>query len=178
MVAVKIAPYLGRQTVLAGDVNSGKTAKTTEILNQFLAAGYARDLAILDLAPDTVQGIGGKMLFEKDPGVLYLTGKIAAPRLMGKNETHTRELARDNAQTIETLFVDLERHSRDVLFINDLTLYLQAGNIDRILNVLQNSATTIINAYYGNSFSDSELTRRERQLTEIIMKNSDSVILT
>ena len=97
---------------------------------------------------------------------------------MGKNETHTRELARDNAQTIETLFVDLERHSRDVLFINDLTLYLQAGNIDRILNVLQNSATTIINAYYGNSFSDSELTRRERQLTEIIMKNSDSVILT
>ena len=71
-------PYLGRQTVLAGDVNSGKTAKTTEILNQFLAAGYARDLAILDLAPDTVQGIGGKMLFEKDPGVLYLTGKIAS----------------------------------------------------------------------------------------------------
>ena len=177
MAKAELAPYLGRQTVFAGAVNSGKTTRTTAILEQFLAAGYAQEVAVLDLAPDPVRGIGGKLAFTKPAGLLYLTEQIAAPRLMGKDAAHIQDLARDNARSIEKLFAELERQPRDILFLNDVTLYLQAGNLQRLLSVLQNSSTRIINAYYGNSFADSELTRRERQLTEVLMAHSDTVTL-
>jgi len=177
MITTDIARFLGRKTLLAGDVNSGKTTKTKDILRQFLAAGYAQDLAILDLAPDSIRGIGGKLSLDTAPDVLYLTDHIAAPRLMGRDAAHTLELATNNARTIEKLFTRLGRHSRDFLFINDATLYLQAGNMDLFLGLLAKSSTTIINAYYGNSFDDSELTRRERQLTNILMENCDTILL-
>ncbi|WP_028582637.1 P-loop NTPase family protein [Desulfogranum japonicum] len=176
MITGEITQYLNKQTLLTGDVNSGKSTKTAAILEQFLAAGYGPDIAILDLAPDPVQGIGGKLSSGTAPPVLYLTGRIAAPRLMGRDATHTLDLARQNAHTIEKLFAELQQHSRDILFINDATLYLQAGNYDLFLDILQSSSTRIINAYYGNAFDDSELTRRERQLTERLMANSERVI--
>ncbi len=177
MTAPDITQYLGRQTLLAGDVNSGKTTRTTEIIRQFLAAGYARNLAILDLAPDPIKGVGGKLSFDAVPGVRYLTDHIAAPRLMGTDAAHTLELATRNARTIEKLFSDLQRAPRDILFINDATLYLQAGSPDLFLGILHNSSTRIINAYYGDSFDDSELSRRERRLTEMLMEQSDEVVL-
>jgi len=172
-----IAGYLGQRTVIAGAVNCGKTTRTAALLKQFLVAGHTHDLAIVDLAPDPVRGIGGKLALELPPQVLYLTAPIAAPRLMGRNAAHVMELAIRNAKVIETLFAELERQPRDILFLNDVTLYLQAGNLDRLLGLLRNSGTVIINAYYGNSFADSELTRRERQLTKTLMDHCDNVIL-
>jgi len=177
MTTADIARYLGRHTILVGDVNSGKTTRTTTIINQFLAAGYARKLAILDLAPALVKGVGGKLSFKMAPGVSYLTAQIAAPRLMGQDAEQVRELATRNARTIEKLFTELERDSRDILFINDVTLYLQAGSLELLLGILRNSSTTIVNAYYGHSFDDSDLSRRERQLTEALMECSDTVTL-
>ncbi len=177
MATTALAQYLGRQTVWAGAVNSGKTTRTTAILEQFLVAGYAQEIAVLDLAPDPVRGIGGKLSFVKPPGLLYLTAQLTAPRLMGRDAAEIQHLASVNAQNIENLFAELERQPRNILFLNDVTLYLQAGSLQRLLSVLQNSSTRIINAYYGDSFADSELTRRERELTEALMAHSDSVTL-
>ncbi len=177
MASAELDQYLGRQTVLAGAVNLGKTTRTTTILKQFLAAGYAQEIAVLDLAPDPVRGIGGKLSFVKPPGLLYLTAQLAAPRLIGRDAAEIQGLASANARNIENLFAELERQPRNILFLNDVTLYLQAGSLQRLLGVLQNSSTRIINAYYGDSFADSELTRRERELTEALMAHSDTVTL-
>ena len=64
----------------------------------------------------------------------------------------------------------------EIIFVNDATLYLQAGNLEKFLEILNTASTQIINAYYGKTFTDSALTRREKQLAEKLMKTCDEVI--
>lgn len=167
---------MNRRTIILGDVNSGKTSQTLNILNLFIKAGHSEKIAILDLAPGNIQGIGGKMEPPLDEPLLYLTTTILAPRLTGKDEYHTLKLAEKNATAIEKLFTKFYRQKREILFVNDVTLYFQAGDFERFITILDTASTYIINAYYGHTFSDSELTRREKHLTEELMKRCDQII--
>jgi hypothetical protein len=167
---------MNRRTIIVGDVNSGKTAQTLDILKLFLKAGHAKNIAIFDMAPDTIRGIGGKMKPPLDEPLLYLTTSIFAPRLAGKDQYHTLKLAEKNATAIEKLFKKFYRQKREILFVNDVTLYLQAGDSERFIKILDTTSTHIINAYYGDTFCDSELTRREKNLTEALMKLCDQII--
>lgn len=168
--------YLNRRTIIVGDVNSGKSSKTLNILNLFLKAGLAEKTAVLDLAPGDFQGIGGKMEPPRGEPLLYLTTPIFAPRLTGKDECHTLKLAEKNAMAIEKLFKKFKQHKKDILFINDVTLYFQAGDFERFVETFDSISTHVINAYYGHTFSDSELTRREKNLTEKLMQRCDQII--
>ena len=168
--------YMNLRTIIVGDVNVGKTSQTLSILKLFLKAGHAGKIAILDLAPGNIQGIGGKMKPPLGEPLLYLTTSILAPRLTGKNEDHTLKLAEKNATAIEKLFTKFYRQKREILFVNDVTLYFQAGDFERFTKILDITSTHIINAYYGRAFSDSELTRREKKLTEALMKQCDQII--
>ncbi|MBW1841642.1 MAG: hypothetical protein JRI75_07585 [Deltaproteobacteria bacterium] len=172
----KLDPYTGKRTLIIGDVNTGKTARSAGILKLFINKGYAKKIAILDLGTDPVQGIGGKIQPPPGAPLLYLTGIISPPRLMGKNMNHTWHLANENAKTIEKMFVKLRQEKREILFVNDATLYLQAGRLNRFVEILNTASTQVINAYYGNAFIDSELTRREKKLTEGLMRVCDRVI--
>ena len=168
--------YMNRRTIIVGDVNSGKTSQSVYILNLFLKAGYAGKIAILDLAPGNIRGIGGKMEPPLDEPLLYLTTSIIAPRLTGKDEYHILKLAEENATAIEKLFAKFSQQKREILFVNDVTLYFQAGDFDRFIKILDSTSTHIINAYYGHTFSDSKLTEREKKLTEALMKLCDQII--
>jgi len=168
--------YMNRRTLIVGDVNSGKTSQTLNILKLFLKAGHAKKIAILDLAPGNIQGIGGKMEPPLDEPLLYLSTSILAPRLTGKDEYHTRKLAEKNATAIKKLFTKFYKQKREILFVNDVTLYFQAGDIKHFIKILNTTSTPIINAYYGHTFSDSKLTRREKKLTEELMKLCDQII--
>ena len=172
----KIDHYMNRRTIIVGDVNAGKTSQTLSILKLFLKAGLAGKIAILDLAPGNIQGIGGKMEPPLGEPLLYLTTSILAPRLTGKDEYHTLKLAEKNATAIEKLFTKFYRQKREILFVNDVTLYFQAGDFERFTKILDITSTHIINAYYGHAFSDSELTRREKKLTEALIKQCDQII--
>ena len=171
-----IEEYIDRRTLIAGDVNSGKTDRTLKILQRFLRAEYGKNIAVLDLAPDSVRGVGGKMEPPLDESLVYLTTSISAPRLTGRSENHIRQLAENNSTAIEKLFVKLHQQKRTVLFVNDATLYLQAGDFKRFVEILDTASTQIVNAYYGNTFADSELTQREKKLTEDLMKICDRII--
>jgi len=171
-----IEEYVDRRTLIAGDVNSGKTDRTQKILQCFLRAGYGENIAILDLAPDSVRGVGGKMEPPLDKPLVYLTTSISAPRLTGRNENHIRQLAENNSTAIEKLFVKLYQQTRAILFVNDATLYFQAGHFQRFVEIIDTASTQIINAYYGSTFADSELTRREKNRTEDLMKICDKII--
>ena len=142
----------------------------------FLKAGYAKKISILDLAPGSKGGIGMKMTPPSNTDLFYLTSSISAPRLSGKDEDQTKKLAKENAKIIENLFIKLNRQRREILFVNDVTLYLHAGRFNQIVKILDSASTQIINAYYGKTFADSELTRRERKLTQDLMKICDRVI--
>lgn len=171
-----IQVYLNKRTLILGDVKSGKTARTLEILRGFIQAGYADRIAVIDMAPDPVRSIGGKMTPPADAPILYLTTTIAAPRLTGADRAHTLRLADQNARAIEALFSSLQQQPKEILFVNDASLYLQAGDLNTFLATLKTASTQIINAYYGSTFPDSALTRREKHLTEALMKTCNIMI--
>jgi hypothetical protein len=168
--------YLNKKNLIIGGINSGKTIRTLEILDLFRKSGYEERTAILDLAPESIKGVGGKMKIPSSGRLFYLTGNIAAPRLSGKNEEETNKIAAGNASITENLFKQLSGSGKDILFINDATLYFHAGDFRRFVETLGMFKTSVINAYYGNYFTDSEITRREKKLTEDLMKICDQVI--
>jgi len=53
------------------------------------------------------------------------------------------EIARENVAKIEGLFQDFGRSSRDILFINDISLYLQAGTTEVLLNWIRSAKTVV-----------------------------------
>lgn len=171
-----IDAYLNKLTLIVGDTNSGKTLRTSRILALFIAEGLADEVAILDLAPDPIQGIGGKMELPPDIHLFYVTSEIYAPRLMGTDENHTERLAETNARTIEGLFSEIRQQNKSILFINDASLYLQAGDPERFMSFLNTAETRVVNAYYGKTFADSPLSRRERRRLDDLMKECDHLI--
>jgi len=171
-----IENYLNKRTLITGDVKSGKNARTLKILQEFIQAGYADRIAVIDMAPDPIRGIGGKITPPAGAPVLYLTTTIIAPRLTGKDEAETRRLAVQNARAIEALFDSLRRQPKEILFVNDASLYLQAGDLDTFLAILKTASTQVMNVYHGSTFPDSALTRREKRLTEELMETCDIIV--
>lgn len=168
--------FLGRRTLLVGDVNTGKTQATLAQVARWIAAGYARWTTVLDLAPEIRQGIGGRLALPPSFKGLHLHTAIVPPRLAGADENQAEEMARRNAQAITPLLEEARRAANPFLVINDVTLYLQAGDYDCLLSTLQSATTVLMNAYFGDRFPDYALTRRERRLTERLMGICDRVI--
>ncbi|MCU0583358.1 MAG: TniB family NTP-binding protein, partial [Syntrophales bacterium] len=47
-----IETYLGKKTLIVGDVNTGKTTLSREILDVFCRQGMGERIAVIDLAPE------------------------------------------------------------------------------------------------------------------------------
>ena len=142
-----------------------------------LRPAHAR-IVVLDLAPDIpptlaqargLAGAGGYLLPPPDSDVLDLRTHLHAPRLSSATEAEAEEKAAENARAIEALFDQLppSGSGRDVLFINDVTLYLQAGFAADLLGNLGKAdfTTLVVNGYWGQRLGDSALSRREREQT-------------
>jgi hypothetical protein len=164
--------YLGRKTLIVGDVNSGKTTLTRDILDGFCRQGLGGRIAVLDLAPEIPEetlrrrglaGVGGRLELPKGCGAAVLHATIVAPRLTSSSEEEAMEKAGWNRKVIEGLFLRFESQGRDILFINDVSLYLQAGDLDLITALLEKTGTAVVNGYFGEKLGLGELSRRERE---------------
>ena len=173
---IDTADYDGRRTLIVGDVNTGKTRLTEAVLAAWADQGRSREIAVLDLAPETGRGIGGRLELPAVFQGLYLTTALAPPRLQADSEGAAEALATANAAAIAPLLDKIRRAARPILVVNDATLFLQAGDYDRLFAVLEACRTALINAYYGDSFPDYRLSRRERLLTERLMDACHEVI--
>ena len=170
------AEYKGRTTCLAGEVNTGKTSRLLAILRAALAAGEAA--AVLDMAPDRVKNVGGKMTPPDSPKVAYLTAAMAAPRLSGKTPAEVLGLARRNKDLLDGLFARALPPKGRALFVNDVSMYLQAGDVKDLLAFLNRFPSVVLNGYFGASLAGGELGQRERNEMEILFRACDRVILT
>jgi len=164
--------YLGRKTLIVGDVNSGKTTLTKEILDGFCRQGLGGRIAVMDLAPEIpeevlrrrgIAGVGGRLEPPGGCGAATLHATIIAPRLTSSSEEEAMEKAGWNREVIDGLFLRFESLKRDILFVNDVSLYLQAGNLDRITGLLEKTGTAVVNGYFGEKLGRGELSRRERE---------------
>ncbi len=170
-----ISQYLGKRTIFIGRLNCGKTRKTANILKAFTESGLSRQVTVLDLAPETIAGAGGKLACPKGD-MIYLTAPITAPRLRASSNKEAQILARFNVRIIEPLLTRAFELNRPILVINDATLYLQAASGDRLIDLIGRSQTVIANAYWGNDFPESDLTARERRRTRRLLRVFDTVV--
>ncbi len=167
---------LDRRTLIIGDINTGKTHATIRILTDWITANPTPLMTVLDLAPEPVRGIGGRLALPPGFNGRYLFADIVPPRLTGRTPDEITRLAAANARAAEPLVAEILSQPHPFLIVNDATLYLQAGDYRRFAAIIQSAATVLINAYYGESLGDHPISRRERRLTERLMQDCDRVI--
>jgi len=167
--------FRNKKTIIVGEVNTGKTAYLAEILTRFLEEGET-NLTVIDMAPENVKGIGGKMRTGGTSSLRYYTVQIVAPRLVGRTVDEVEILARENVRLIDGLFKEYLKNPSKVLFINDISLYLQAGDLDKLLSFLSATPTVIMNGYYGSILGGGKLGSREPQKIKALQKRCDRVI--
>jgi len=178
-----LSPFLHQFTMIVGDVNTGKTHLTQRILDVYCQIGEG-GVAVVDLAPDIppaflkddISGIGGRLRLPGNQRARYYHCSLHAPRIEGKNEEEAMALATQNAHRIESLFEQALAQKTDVLFVNDCSLYLQAGKVEKMLLWVRSARTAIVNGYHGKTLGRGILSSREREEMEVMMKHGDRVI--
>lgn len=173
--------FLGRKTLLTGDVGSGKTRFLVEFLKFLIENGYSDDVTIIDIAPSRIHGVGGAIreYTEHVLMVRYLRGeRIWAPRLIGKNREEILKYAEENRISIEPLIDMYLSNPTKILLVNDLTIYLHAGDVTRIIELIHIAETFMATAYEGEKLKDdknSGITERERKLLDILKEKVDII---
>jgi len=174
MPGIHLEDYLSRKTLILGDVNTGKTTLTRKVLEALCCRDLGGRIAIVDMAPEVTEklanekgliGVGGKLTPPEGHDILYLGGHFEPPRLSSKTEEEAMEKARQNRRLSEGLFRKIDGQSRDILLVNDVSIYLQAGTAENLTRWLDQAATVIANGYWGKRLGRGTLTERERTET-------------
>jgi len=178
--------FLKKKVLIVGDVGAGKTVVTANLLDQAVDVGYSRKITVIDMAPPTmrVRGvrIGGTLaeITKSTLKVRYLKpARVKAPRVTAKTPQELRKLAKFNWTAIDRLLTKYARKPTPILFINDVSMYLQAGRLEHILRIARKADTFIANGYLGKKLEEdlgSGISRRERTLMHKFMREMDIVI--
>jgi len=152
------------------------------LLDQLLKRVITENITVIDIAPAEIDKVGGmlckytKAVFE----VRFLRpSSVRAPRIEGRSKEEVLSLANHNKSAIEPLLECYLRHPSPFLIINDLSIYLQSGNVEDVFNCMDLSDTFISNAYYGSSLSDdkgSNISLREKNMVDRLVAKSGIVI--
>ena len=169
-----------------GTVRTGKTKLTVELLEEAVELGYSKDITVVDMAPETevVEGrsIGGRLseLTEASKKVRYLApNKVETPRLKATSADHLLSMVQMNADRIKPLLEAYLATPSPVLFVNDISIYLQSGSLEIILEAARQAETFIANGYYGEFFSfdyGTGVSKIERDLMDKLASHMDEVI--
>lgn len=178
--------YLGKRTLIIGDVGAGKTKLTVELLEEAVRKSHGKEITIIDMAPATtfVKGrkIGGKLSehTEATKRVRYMTPKkVETPRLRAESAEELLELVRLNEEIIRPLLMEYIENPSPILFINDISIYLQQGSAEPVLAASKKAETFIANGYYGKYFAfdyKTGVSKVEKELIDILVEEMDIVI--
>ena len=183
---------LGKRILVIGDVNTGKTTLCKRWLNGLCQQGLGARIALLDLAPTIspelarkrgIVGAGGELRAPEGSQVLDLRAHLEPPRLSSSSESEALEKAKRNAQLIDAL-LRRQEPQRDILFINDVTLFLQARSAASLIDAagFDKRTTLVINGYRGERLGGGALTRHEtaemNALEKVFAEQGEVVRLT
>ena len=136
--------FRDKKIIIIGEVNTGKTTLMCRILEGFRNENVD-DIAVIDMAPESTSGIGGKMAARALSSTMYYNVDIVPPRLAGKNMKEVNKFALDNARRIDAILAKCDKNPCKTLFINDVSLYLQAGDPNRLFGVIDSTPTVFVN---------------------------------
>ncbi|MCX8201693.1 MAG: hypothetical protein RMI43_06695 [Candidatus Caldarchaeum sp.] len=178
---MNVQELLGKKTIIIGETGTGKTKLLAEILGKLCGLLGPSKITVIDLAPEKIRGTGGPLTLYIDttpfhylrPAVVY------APRLMACNAEDVIRYAKHNAEKSKELFEKYLQRPTELLAINDMTIYLHAGETDQLIKVVEKAATFLATAYYGEKLADdfgTGLSRLEKEKLEIILEKVDNVV--
>lgn len=169
-----------------GTVRTGKTKLTVDLLEEAVGLGYSGLVTVVDMAPESVtvcgKSLGGRLseLTEACRGVRYLTPqRVETPRLKAKSAEELLNMVRYNAESIKPLLEEYIAEPSPILFVNDISMYLQSGSVDPVLEAVGRAETFIANGYYGEYFSEdlrTGVSRMERDLMDQLASHMDVVV--
>ena len=167
--SIRPPDVLGRRILITGDINTGKTTLSKAILDALCASRLSSRIAVVDMAPEIpeevaverdVLGVGGKLLSD-DKEVLYLASPLRPPRLSARTEKEALLIAEENREKIAVLLKTFASSGRDILFVNDVSLYLHAGTTERLMRYMAAATTIVANGYYGEKLGSGIVSLRE-----------------
>jgi GTPase SAR1 family protein len=177
---------LGKKVLITGDVGVGKTKLTLTLLKEALNSSFNDRITIIDMAPVLTEvndlSVGGKLLAisQEFGNVRYLTvQRVETPRLSAKSANELLYLVSLNEKRIRPLITQYLKHPSPILFVNDISIYLQSGNYTPILTALTMAKTFIANGYSGQTFSSdfgTQVSNIERRLMKKLSNTVDLVI--
>ena len=178
--------YMGKRTLIIGDVGTGKTKLTVELLEEAIKISHGEEITIIDMAPATtfVKGrkIGGRLSehTEATKRVRYLTPeKVETPRLRAESSEELLDLVRLNEERIRPLLMKYIESPTPILFVNDISIYLQQGSAEPVLSASKKAETFIANGYYGRYFAfdyGTGVSKVEKELIDTLVEEMDIVI--
>ncbi|MEM2921125.1 MAG: hypothetical protein QXF26_02270 [Candidatus Bathyarchaeia archaeon] len=174
---------MGKKVLILGDVRTGKTRLTTFFLQEAINLGFITEITVIDMAPKTtVVGdliLGGR-LFEKSKipkGLRYLSPRcVYTPRLSSRCARELLELVEKNRRRILPLLRSYLSKPTPILFANDLSIYLQSGDMMTIQRVVQTASTFVGNGYFGTTLMgdfNTGVSQMERELMERLAATMD-----
>lgn len=180
MIRLGFRELIGLKVLIVGDVGSGKTKLTSDLLEEAVETGFSKKITAIDMAPE-FKGVGGKIsrFTDRVGEVRYLVADVRAPRLEGRDRDEVLSIAKRNARSIEPLLLSFIRRPTEILFVNDVTLYLHSGRLEYISRLVKSARTFIANGYKGGKLLDdkgSGLSIKERLSLEWLEGLMDKVV--
>jgi hypothetical protein len=177
----------GLKVLIEGDIGSGKTVLTARLLEEAVVVVGSAKITVIDMAPEPRQFkgvmVGGYLsdYVEGDHGFRTLAPnrKLRAPRIEGHTADEVLYLARMNASTIQELLETYLLDPTPVLFANDVSMYLQAGDAKILFKTVAMADTFVGNSYSGLTLeedNESGLSRRERSGLAALKNIMDRVV--
>lgn len=177
----------GHRILIVGDVGSGKTSLTARLLTEAIVSADAANVTVIDMAPQKTQlrgvAIGGRLTdLVKDykrARLLVPAEKLHAPRIEGHTANEVAHLAKQNSECIEELLDEYMTHPTPILFINDISMYLMAGNLEALIKAVSMGQTVVANSYEGVALKDdrgSGVSERERKGLATLKRAMDTVL--
>jgi hypothetical protein len=128
--------------------------------------------------------VGGRitdfLAVKADIRLLVPAQKLHAPRIEGRNATEVTDFARANAESIDESLESFLANPTPILFINDASIYLQAGEIRILLKSVRAVETFVANAYQGTTLLNdrhSGISKREQLALNALKRAMNKVIV-
>jgi hypothetical protein len=182
---LRFRDIIGKRVIITGEVGVGKTRLLASLIDE-AASESGLSVVVLDLAPEArlgseIIGASVKTYARKLHLVKYLRpDTLYAPRLQGRSREEVLDLAAKNALTIKPLLISITSNPPDALFIDDLTIYLQAGDIEPLTKLIGITRTFIATAYKGKRLLNdkgSGLSRVEKYRLDTLLNDPKLNIL-
>ena len=167
----------GYKLLIIGETGRGKTRLLASLVGLVRALGVPT--TVIDLAPEKA-GVGAKVARYIDvSGLVYLTADFRAPRLEGKDAAEELALAKENAEKARSLFAKYLSSPTPFLAVNDLTIFLHAGDLEEALDLAESAKAFVATAYYGELLRDkgSGILERERRAVEELARRWPTIRL-